>query len=197
MKFVLLLLLPSSNNPSLSLCCILKLYRVPKWPSSLAKTTYEDYKDKQDIFSFSSSPVFLVLTFFLLCHLLLVTPSLIINFSKIVARVLLYTHSFISDASEYKKRSINLSTSNYIYIFQNKAHILSFLTMLLFSWTTIEIVSRCFCIILIILLTIGGNLVVLFAFYNDSRLLTPSNNFLLSMAIADLLVGLIAMPFHS
>jgi hypothetical protein len=69
--------------------------------------------------------------------------------------------------------------------------------MLLFSWTTIEIVSRCFGIILIILLTIGGNLVVLFAFYNDSRLLTPSNNFLLSMAIADLLVGLIAMPFHS
>jgi len=52
-------------------------------------------------------------------------------------------------------------------------------------------------IILIILLTIGGNLVVLFAFCNDSHLLTPSNNFLLSMAIADLLVGLISMPFYS
>lgn len=52
-------------------------------------------------------------------------------------------------------------------------------------------------IILIILLTIGGNLVVLLAFYTDRHLLTPSNHFLLSMAIADLLVGSIAMPFHS
>ncbi|CAF0739989.1 unnamed protein product [Rotaria sp. Silwood1] len=69
--------------------------------------------------------------------------------------------------------------------------------MVSISWTTIELVSVCFGIILIILLTIGGNLVVLFAFYNDPHLLTPSNNFLLSMAIADLLVGLIAMPFYS
>jgi hypothetical protein len=69
--------------------------------------------------------------------------------------------------------------------------------MVSFSWTTIELVSVCFCIILIILLTVGGNLVVLFAFFTDPYLLTPSNNFLLSMAIADLLVGLISMPFYS
>ncbi|CAF2128763.1 unnamed protein product [Rotaria magnacalcarata] len=66
-----------------------------------------------------------------------------------------------------------------------------------FSWNTIEFVLVCFGIILTILLTIGGNLVVLFAFFNDSHLLTPSNNFLLSMAIADFLVGLICMPFYS
>ncbi|CAF1177830.1 unnamed protein product [Adineta steineri] len=64
-------------------------------------------------------------------------------------------------------------------------------------WSTIEVASVCFFIIIIILLTVGGNLVVLFAFYTDPHLLTPSNHFLLSMAIADLLVGLIAMPFHS
>jgi hypothetical protein len=69
--------------------------------------------------------------------------------------------------------------------------------MVSLSWSTIELVSVCFGIILIILLTIGGNLVVLFAFYTDPHLLTPSNNFLLSMAIADLLVGLISMPFYS
>ncbi|CAF2712176.1 unnamed protein product [Rotaria sp. Silwood2] len=69
--------------------------------------------------------------------------------------------------------------------------------MVSISWTSIELVTVCFGIVLIILLTIGGNLVVLFAFYNDPHLLTPSNNFLLSMAIADLLVGLIAMPFYS
>jgi hypothetical protein len=69
--------------------------------------------------------------------------------------------------------------------------------MVSFSWTTLELVSVCFGTILIILLTVGGNLVVLFAFYTDPHLLTPSNNFLLSMAIADLLVGLIAMPFYS
>jgi hypothetical protein len=66
-----------------------------------------------------------------------------------------------------------------------------------FPWRTTEYISICFGIVLIILLTVGGNLVVLFAFYNDAHLLTPSNNFLLSMAIADLLVGLIAMPFYS
>ena len=66
-----------------------------------------------------------------------------------------------------------------------------------FAWTSIELVSIYFGIILIILLTVGGNLVVLFAFYTDPHLLTPSNHFLLSMAIADLLVGLIAMPFYS
>ncbi|CAF1068475.1 unnamed protein product [Rotaria sordida] len=66
-----------------------------------------------------------------------------------------------------------------------------------FPWKSIEFIFICFGIILIILLTIGGNLVVLFAFCNDSHLLTPSNNFLLSMAIADLLVGLICMPFYS
>jgi len=69
--------------------------------------------------------------------------------------------------------------------------------MVSFSWTTIELVLVCFGIILIILLTIGGNLVVLFAFFTEPHLLTPSNYFLLSMAIADLLVGLISMPFYS
>ena len=69
--------------------------------------------------------------------------------------------------------------------------------MVSFSWTTIELACLCFGLSLIIVLTVGGNLVVLFAFYDDPHLLTPSNNFLLSMAIADLLVGLIAMPFYS
>jgi hypothetical protein len=66
-----------------------------------------------------------------------------------------------------------------------------------FSWRAIESLSAGLGIILVILLTVGGNLVVLFAFCNDSHLLTPSNNFLLSIAIAELLVGLISMPFYS
>ena len=65
------------------------------------------------------------------------------------------------------------------------------------SWETIELACLCCGIVLIILLTVVGNLIVLFAFFNDKHLLTPSNNFLLSMAIADLLVGLIGMPFYS
>ena len=69
--------------------------------------------------------------------------------------------------------------------------------MVALSWTSIELAAVGFAIGLIILLTVAGNLVVLFAFYDDPHLLTPSNHFLLSMAIADLLVGLIAMPFHS
>ena len=69
--------------------------------------------------------------------------------------------------------------------------------MLSLSWSSVELILVSLGIIVIILLTVGGNLVVLFAFYTDPHLLTPSNHFLLSMAIADLLVGLIAMPFHS
>ena len=69
--------------------------------------------------------------------------------------------------------------------------------MLSLSWSSVELILVNLVIIVIILLTVGGNLVVLFAFYTDPHLLTPSNYFLLSMAIADLLVGLIAMPFHS
>ena len=69
--------------------------------------------------------------------------------------------------------------------------------MFTLSWTNIELMLIYVAIILIILLTVAGNLVVLFAFYTDRHLLTPSNHFLLSMAIADLLVGLIAMPFYS
>lgn len=64
-------------------------------------------------------------------------------------------------------------------------------------WQTTETVLVYCATILIIVLTVGGNLVVLFAFCNDPHLLTPSNNFLLSMAIADLLVGLIGMPFYA
>jgi hypothetical protein len=66
-----------------------------------------------------------------------------------------------------------------------------------FPWRTTEFVLLSFATVLIIVLTVGGNLIVLFAFCNDPHLLTPSNNFLLSMAIADLLVGLIGMPFYS
>lgn len=69
--------------------------------------------------------------------------------------------------------------------------------MSLVPWPSVEDLLLCVFIVLIILLTVGGNLVVLFAFYSDPHLLTPSNNFLLSMAIADLLVGLIGMPFYS
>ena len=69
--------------------------------------------------------------------------------------------------------------------------------MISLTWPMFELLAVCFALILIIILTVGGNLVVLFAFYIEPQLLTPSNHFLLSMAIADLFVGLIAMPFYS
>ncbi|CAF0746979.1 unnamed protein product [Didymodactylos carnosus] len=65
------------------------------------------------------------------------------------------------------------------------------------SWDNIESIFICSAIIIVTFLTIFGNLFVLFAFYNDPHLLTPSNNFILSMAIADFLVGLCCMPFYS
>jgi hypothetical protein len=58
----------------------------------------------------------------------------------------------------------------------------------------LEIISVSIVVALLAAFTIGGNLLVIIAFRIDKQLQTITNYFLLSLAVADLAIGIISMP---
>ena len=62
---------------------------------------------------------------------------------------------------------------------------------------TLEIVLICIVVTILAILTAGGNLLVIVAFRMDKTLQTVSNYFLLSLAVADLTIGVVSMPLYT
>ena len=63
--------------------------------------------------------------------------------------------------------------------------------------STLEVVLISIVVTLLAIVTSGGNLLVIVAFKIDKNLQTVSNYFLLSLAVADLTIGIVSMPLYT
>ncbi|XP_076098507.1 muscarinic acetylcholine receptor M2-like [Mytilus galloprovincialis] len=89
--------------------------------------------------------------------------------------------------TEFSTANILNVTSNFSEGFNN-SHV---------EKSLLEIISVSIVVAILSALTIGGNLLVIIAFRIDKQLQTITNYFLLSLAVADMAIGVISMPLYT
>ncbi|CAO1433139.1 unnamed protein product [Diamesa serratosioi] len=93
------------------------------------------------------------------------------------------------NSSELDEYNYNHTTTN-----ETSTDVLSRVLPPFALWQSIFIAI---CLAICILLTVGGNILVLLAFIVDRNIRQPSNYFIASLAATDMLIGTVSMPFFT
>ncbi|XP_041788534.1 muscarinic acetylcholine receptor gar-2 [Anopheles merus] len=101
------------------------------------------------------------------------------------------THSYVNESSNYfPNESFSKVPYHFDIIDESIMQVLPPFDL----WPTIFIAI---CLAICIILTIGGNILVLLAFIVDRNIRQPSNYFIASLAATDMLIGTVSMPFYT
>lgn len=97
----------------------------------------------------------------------------------------------------YLNSSSELDEYNYNHTTTNETSTDDVLSRVLPPFALWQTIFIAICLAICILLTVGGNILVLLAFIVDRNIRQPSNYFIASLAATDMLIGTVSMPFFT